>query len=484
LRRSPNSGRAISPIRRRSVNTVAASKGLKENALSIADTVTLAVAGSAPSYSLNATMAALVAAAGLAAPAALLIGAVPMFGISFAFKYLNEWRADAGAAYVWVGRALSPALGFLAAWTFLVLSTVFMVTAALPLGVATLHLAAPAYETSVPLAAFVGGLWFSAVAALTVAGVHVAASVQRYLTAIEVVILLVLAVAAFTTFSRAPANPMSAAWFSPSAFPDVDTFMRGMLVAVFFYFGWDVTSNVAEEATGKGTSGGASGVVGMVGVMVALVVMQTAAQMGMSLEDIERHGPNILSALGDAVLPYPWGSLAVLAVVLSTVGTVETQLTQCARLLYAMGRDRVLATRFAEVHPRFQTPWLSGVVVWALAMLLLVLSSASESVGGVMISLISAIGVMVAIYYGLTGLACVWYYRRTLTADAATLVMRGLWPGLSAVFLLYLGARQAVDLGAAIAGLTLAALAAGVVPLIYFRARFRSPFYSDPRERR
>jgi amino acid transporter len=175
--------------------------------------------------------------------------------------------------------------------------------------------------------------------------------------------------------------------------------------------------------------------------------------------------------------------MAVLAVVLSTVGTVETQLTQCARLLYAMGRDRVLAPRFAEVHPRFQTPWLSGVVVWALAVVLIVWSSASESVGSVMISLISAIGIMVAIYYGLTGLACVYYYRRMLTRDGATFVMRGLWPGLSAVFLLYLGARQAVELGAEIAGLTLVSLALGVVPLIYFRARFRSDFYSDPREK-
>ena len=64
-------------------------KSLKQNALSIVDTITLAVAGTAPSYSLNATTAALIGAVGLAAPGALLYGAIPMFGISFAFKYLN-----------------------------------------------------------------------------------------------------------------------------------------------------------------------------------------------------------------------------------------------------------------------------------------------------------------------------------------------------------------------------------------------------------
>lgn len=458
-------------------------RGLKANALSIVDTVTLAVAGSAPSYSLNASTAALVAAVGLAAPAALLFGAVPMFGISFAFKYLNEWRADAGTAYVWVGRAMSPVLGFLAAWTFLVLSTVFMVTAALPVGVATLHLVAPALESSVPVAALTGGLWFSGVALLTVRGVHVATAVQRTMTAVEVAALLVLGGAALGQFWREPVQPFALAWFSPTAFADVDTFMAGMLVAVFYYFGWDVSSNVAEETRGRGDAGGASGVIGMVGVMAALLFIQVAVQLGMTAETVEQHGANILSALGDAVLPRPWGGIAILAVVVSTVGTIETQMTQCARLLYAMGRDRVLPPRFADIHPRFQTPWLSGVIVWALAVALIALSSASDSVGGVMARLISAIGVMVSLYYGLTGLACVWYYRRTLTTSLGRLVMRGLWPGLSALFLLFLGLRQSVDLGAGIAGVTLVALGLGVVPLVACRRRYGSAFYSAASER-
>ena len=417
------------------------SKGLKQNALSLLDTVTLAVAGSAPSYSLNATTAALIAAVGLASPAALLIGAIPMFGISFAFKYLNQWRPDAGAAYAWVGRSIHPMLGFLAAWTFLVLSTVFMVAAALPVGVATLHLVAPAYEESVAATAMVGGAWFSAV------------------------------------------NTFSLSWFSPASFGDWDTFMGGMLVAVFYYFGWDVTSNVAEEAQGKGESGGASGVYGMVGVMVLFLLIQTAVQMGMTPDTVEQNSASLLNALGDAVLPKPWGSIAILAVILSTVGTIETQITQCARLLFSMGRDGVMHKGFSEVHSKFETPWLAGVLIWALSIALLAASSASESVGGVMSSLISAIGVMVSIYYGLTGLACVWYYRKSLTKDGTTLFMRGIWPGLSAIFLLYLGARQVPDLGGEVAGLTVGALALGILPMLYFRLRYKAGFYSDALER-
>lgn len=458
------------------------SAGLKKNALSFVDTITLAVAGSAPSYSLNATTAALIATVGLASPAALLLGAIPMFGISFSFKYLNLWRADAGAAYAWVGRAIHPSLGFLAAWTFLVLSTVFMVTAALPVGVLTLHLVAPAYEENVTAAAVVGGLWFSAVAVLTIVGVHAAARFQRIMTSIEALALLVLAVAAFLKFSAAPVNPFSLSWFSPASFADFDMFMSGMLVAVFYYFGWDVTSNVAEEAEGTGASGGSSGVFGMVGVMTLFLIIQVAVQMGMTPEMVEENGASLLAALGDAVLPRPWGSIAILAVILSTVGTIETQLTQCARLLFSMGRDSVLHRGFSDIHSRFQTPWLAGTLIWILSLVLLAGSTASESVGSVMGDLISAIGVMVSIYYGLTGLACVWYYRKTLGKDMGTLFMRGIWPGGSAIFLLFLGAKQLPELGGAVTGLTLGALALGLVPMLYFRGRYNSEFYSAPRE--
>jgi len=258
-----------------------------------------------------------------------------------------------------------------------------------------------------------------------------------------------------------------------------------MLVAVFYYFGWDVSSNVAEEAEGSGDSGGSSGVYGMVGVMMLYVAITLSVQMSLSLDTVkamEESGASPLSALADALFPRPWGNLAILAVILSTVGTIETQITQCARLLFSMGRDRVLHARFAEIHPRFQTPWLAGSAIWGISLALIVLSSASESIGSVMANLISAVGILVSIYYGLTGLACVWFYRKVLTANVGNLIMRGIWPLLSSIFLLFLGAKQLPALGFSVAALTLSALGAGLIPMLYFRARYGAAFYRDPVE--
>lgn len=451
--------------------------GLKKNALNILDTVTLAVAGTAPSYTLNATTAALIAAVGLYSPAALLAGAVPMFGISFAFKYLNEWRADAGAAYAWVGRSINPYLGFLSAWTFLTLSTVFMLAASIPIGVTTLALVAPQLQDNVAWASGIGTLWFCAVTLLTILGVHVAATFQKFMTAIEALVLLILAAGAIVKFGSNPVQPFSWSWFSPFSFDSLSMFMGGMLVSVFYYFGWDVTLNVAEESSDSNKGPGNSALLGMVGIVILFLLIQVSVQMGLSVSDVEANSAQLLLALADAILPQPLGKIALLAVLLSTVGTIETQITQCSRLLFSMGRDQVVHEKFASIHPRFQTPWLAGLVIMGLGVGLAFLSAQSESIGSAMKNLINSIGVMVSIYYAMAGLACAWYYRKTLRRDFTTLFMRGVWPLGSALFLLVLAAYQLPGLGKEIALLTVAALALGCIPMLYFLKKYGSAFY-------
>lgn len=458
------------------------SNTLKQNALSIVDTVTLAVAGTAPSYTLNATTAALVAAVGLAAPGAILYAAIPMFGITFAFMHLNRWRADAGAGYAWVSRSINPVLGFFSAWTFLTLSTAFMVTAALPIGVTTLDIIAPAYKENVAIATLVASLWLIAIASLTVVGVSLTAQFQRIMTAIEVVSLLALAIGALVKFSAAPVQPFTLEWFAPTAFDGFSAFIAGMTIAMFYYFGWDVSSNVAEEAQDANATPGKSGVLGMIGIVILFLLMQVVAQMGLTPQVMEQNSASLLPALGDAIFPRPWGGIAILAVLVSTIGTMETQLTQCSRLLFSMGRDRVISRRFEQIHPRFQTPWLASLVITVLALLLLILSSSSESIGGIMTSLISAIGVMVAFYYAMAGFACTWYYRKTLRQTAATFWVQGVWSTGSAIMLLAIAILQLPTLGWSVSLLTIGAIAIGIVPMMYYRFKYRSSFYGEPPE--
>jgi amino acid transporter len=454
-------------------------RSLKKGALSFLDALTMAIAGSAPAYSITVTTAALVAAAGIAGPAALWIAALPIIGITIAFAYLNRWRPDAGAAYAWVGRAMHPALGFFAGWALLSLSTIFNVAAALPAGQATLDLVAPGWSHDVVWAAGAGAVWFLGVLALITLGITVSAKAQRVLTLLEVFAVVLLCGLAIWNARAMPAAAFSWDWFFPSAFGTFQSFSAGMLVALFYYFGWDVSANLAEETAGANTASGIACILGVLVTVGLFVLAQVAVQMALTPSEIQANGGNLLPALGAAALPAPWSAIAVLAVLVSAVATIETQLLQCTRLLFSMARDKVIGEAMGKLHPRFQTPWLSGFAVAGVSLLLFAGSATVPSINALMSDLINAIGVQVAFYYALAGIACAWHFRTSMHTGWRTIAFAVIVPLTSALFVAGVGIYQLPHLGWRVSCLSIGSIAFGVVPLCYYRRRNRGSFFRD-----
>ncbi|HXW71766.1 MAG TPA: APC family permease [Methylocella sp.] len=455
---------------------------LKHGALSFLDTAVMAVAGSAPAYSITASSSALIAAVGLASPATLLIAFFPMAGISLAFSNLNRWRSDAGAAYAWVGRAMHPALGFIAGWALLSLSTIFMVAAALPAAEATLELVAPAHLHDVRWATGIGIVWFLAVLTLVNVGITATARVQLALALFEVGALIIISAAAIFHAHTAPAAFFSWDWFWPSSFASISSFSAGMLVSVFYYFGWDVSANLAEETANAKHAAGLGGIIGVAVIVALFLLAQVAAQMALSGQDIEANAGDLLPALGQAGLGATGSACAILAVMLSTIATLQTQLVQCTRLLFSMARDRVIAAPMGWLHPRFQTPWLAGIAVAGVALCLFAASATMPSVKQLMGDLINAIGIQVSFYYSLAGIACAWYYRNVMFASAKPFIFLGLIPLASAVFVACVGLYELPQLGLRVSAISMGTIALGIIPLTYYRRHYRSRFYTDPPE--
>ena len=61
------------------------------------------------------------------------------------------------------------------------------------------------------------------------------------------------------------------------------------------------------------------------------------------------------------------------------------------------------------------------------------------SAGTVIADAVTAVGLCIAFYYGLTGFACAWYYRRNLTSSARNLWMQGILPVAGGLILFFLG---------------------------------------------
>jgi amino acid transporter len=406
-----------------------------------------------------------------------------MIGITIAFFYLNKWRSDAGAAYAWVGRSVNPALGFMAGWSLLASSTIFMVAAALPAAEATLDLVAPDRVRDVLWATGIGVIWFLGVVALVTIGITAAARVQTALTLFELGALALIGVLAIWRSHAAPAAAFSWAWFSPGGFKTSEAFTAGMVVSMFYYLGWDVSANLAEETENPHLKAGLGGIAGVFAIFLLFLLLQVAAQMALSPGEIEANSANLLPVLGRIALPGWWSALAILAVLISAVATLETQLLQCTRMLFAMARDGVIAEPMGRLHPRFRTPWLAGFAVAAVSLLLFGASATAPTINQLMSDLINAVGVQVSLYYAVAGLACAWYYRKAMLGDWRILALAGIVPLLSALFVGSIGLYQLPHLGWRVSVISIGTILIGFAPLWYYRRMYRSRFYTQPLER-
>src|ERR1700683_1880415 len=142
--------------------------GLAANALGLGESMVMGMAGTAPAFSAAATTATLIAAVGVLSPASLLYCGLIMFGVTLAFKQLNRVDPNAGASYAWVEKAFGPVLGFLAGWSLLVATALFMVGGTVPAATATLDLIAPGLTASPTSVTLVAASWLRAASALLV----------------------------------------------------------------------------------------------------------------------------------------------------------------------------------------------------------------------------------------------------------------------------------------------------------------------------
>ncbi|MEU6702221.1 APC family permease [Streptomyces wuyuanensis] len=441
-------------------------RGLQPNVLGTFDTIVMAVAGSAPAYSLAATTAVLVGAVGLAGPAALLYCAIPMLGIVLAFGRLGRIDVNAGASYSWVGRTLHPFLGFLSGWALVVSATIFMVAGSLPAGAMTLALFDPGLADDTGLAALVGAGWFLVMLLVVLGGARLTVRAQLLMTGVEVLLLVLFLLAALLHKGSAAAFDWS--WLGFSHFDGASGFASGALVAAFYYWGWDVTSNLSEETRNSRRTAGVASLVGVGVVLLLFVAFTVAVNVVLTSEQIRTGSGNVLGVLGDEIWPGVGGKLLIIAVMLSTVATLETTLIQVTRSLFAMGRDRTMPSALGTVHERWNTPWVAIAVVGAVALVMLFAATALGSVGDVLSDAVNAISLQIAVYYGLAGIAAVAAYRSMVLTSVKNFVLGGAWPLLGSAFMFWIFFESLGELSTASIVIGLGGLAAGVVPMLWY----------------
>ena len=450
---------------------------LRAGALGLFDSVIMAIAGVAPGYSIAASTAVLIGAVAVGGAAAILYCGIAMFGIVFAFSYLGRVETNAGASYSWVRRALHPALGYLSGWALVVSALIFMVAATVPAGGYVLGLFSQGAANNTAEVTLVGAIFFLLMVGAVAAGVTITVTVQIIMSSIEVVLLVIFAILAIlhghhvTTFSWR--------WFSPSVFHGFNGFFAGALVAAFYYWGWDVTANLNEETKGAKRTPGLGGMIGLVFVFALFEVFTVATNLVLTPKEISANAGDVLAVLGQDVWHGTGGKLIVIAVVLSTVATLETTLIQVTRTLFSMGRDHTLPQRLGHIHPKLKTPIVATATVTIISLGLFIGSQFVGSVATILTDAIDAIGLQICIYYCLAGLAVVVLYRRQALTSASNFLFMLLWPLVGAVFMAAVFVKSIPGMNGTTLAVGLGAMALGLIPMAYYWIK-GNPYFDLP----
>lgn len=415
---------------------------LRHGALGLIDATVIAVSSTAPAYSVATALAALGAAVALQMPAAVWVGFLPVMGIAVAFYYLNRRDPNCGASYTWVSKALSPYVGFLNGWVIIVADIIFCAFAGPQAGQATLQLLNNAHIQSflgfnlnagdLTASTIVGLLWLLIVAYMVIAGIQIAARFQWLLCGLEYFIVLAFAI---TGIVKGGGSHFSWEWLDPRGFGSLATLAAGVVIAVFLYWGWDTAANINEESRDATENPGRAGLLGMVALLGIFLISTISVQMVLKPDTIVNSGANTLNLWASALAPQPWASLGVLALLSSTVATVQTTLLPGVRTTYSMGRDGVISRAWTIVSRRFQTPVIGTLIFTGIVAFLMLVDLHLDKLNAIITAGVTAIGILVSFYYGFAGIACTVYYRRRLFRSPGNFLAMGLVPTLSALVL-------------------------------------------------
>jgi amino acid transporter len=427
-------------------------KGLSKDDISLWGSTAIGLSSTAPVYSLTATLGLMAVAVGTHMPAAFLIAFIPMLFTAIAYKELNTEDPDCGTTFTWASKAFGKFAGWMGGWGMAVSGIVVLANLAQIAGKYLWLLIDTNLAENLFLTTCTGVAFIAAMTWVNYRGIDIGERMQQVFVWIQygaLAAFVIFAVGSLASGGAQAAEPFSWDWFNPFSVTDFAAFTQAILLALFVYWGWDTCLALNEETRNPTKTPGRAAVLSSVLLLATYVSVTVIAMMvagtgtdGIGLANEETTGDVLYSLAGSVMGDWSW--LIIVAVLISAVSSTQTTILPTARGTLSMAVHGALPDRFAKVHPRYLTPTFSTILMGVV--------SAVFYVGMTLISAdlltdsIAALGLYIAFYYGLTGFACAWIFRKTLTSSAKNLWTRGILPLAGGIMMTVAFAVSAVDM--------------------------------------
>ncbi len=422
---------------------------LLHDELNLFDATAVAVSSVAPAYSAASTLSLVLVIVGVGAygPSVILVSFVPVMFVALSYFHLNRRNPNCGASYSWLSQVVHPAVGWYNGWVQIASSVIFCTSAPLLAGIYTLQFLHLAFNAVGPNAygnphdiAVVAAIYLAVVTFICIYGIRWTTNAQWVMVCIEYFAVIGFSIGGIIkVWVSHPVHSVSfhLSWFNPLHIASFGALASGLALGVFFFWGWDTALNLTEESKNSSKIPGQAGLISMWLLLAVFVLNFVAIEMLLGPTAAAAQGANVLFYFGQQFAG-TWASyVMIFAVISSTVATTQTTLLPAARITYAMARDGVFPKIFGSVHEKFKTPAVGTLILAFLSLFGIMLTTLSSSSNHVFQNLVNNIGVLVAFYYGITGVACAWAFRKTLGQGLRANLAMIVAPFLGGIVLLF-----------------------------------------------
>ncbi|HTK64502.1 MAG TPA: APC family permease [Pseudonocardia sp.] len=296
-----------------------------------------------------------------AVPSAYLLALVAMLFTAYSYGRMAAAYPVAGSAYTYVRRTIDSRVGFLIGWATL-LDYFFLPMVIWLIGATYLQQAFP----GVPIWAWVAG-FIVLTTVLNVVGIRVADKANLLLMTFQ---LLVVAAFVVLALRHVYSGGGAGAWLSTTPFVNPATTLAtvagGAGIAAYSFLGFDAVTTLTEETVNpRRTMPRAIMLVALLGGVIFAVVTYATQLVhpGGEFANPDSAAFDIAKEIGADL----FAAVFLAGFVVTQFASGIAAQASVSRLLYAMGRDRVLPAKvFAYLQPRFRTP-VSGILICGLA---------------------------------------------------------------------------------------------------------------------
>jgi len=323
-------------------------------------------------------------------------GAIALLG-AFVYAELAALRPEVGGQYAYLRDAWHPSVAFLYGWALLlVIQSGGMAAVAVTFARYTLEL------TGVPMNGTL--LATGTLAILTLInclGVRSGNNTQTALMLLKLAAIVLLIVAGGAAGGGASRYPGAL----PPAAPGLFALAAAMTPVMFAYGGWQTASFMSGELVRPQRDLAIGLLAGVTGVIAVYLGVNYVCLRVLGVEGLAAT-PTPASTVMRMVMGERGATIIAAGIAISTLGFLSQGMLTAPRVYYAMAEDKLFFRAVGRLHPTTRVPVLAIVLQGAVS-IVIALSGTYDQILNYVVS-------VDFIFFGLTGLALVFFRRRGL----------------------------------------------------------------------